>query len=152
MSADAEVMRYFPRLLTREESDSWVDRYAEGWASDGFGVWAVEIPGVTPFAGAVGLGTVTFPASFTPCVEIGWRIARPFWGRGYATEAARAALEFGFGRLGLERIVAFTTPANTRSLRVMEKLGMRFAGEFAHPSLLTDHPLRRHILYAANSR
>jgi RimJ/RimL family protein N-acetyltransferase len=152
MSTDAEAMRHYPSPLTRVESDARVDRYEAEWAQAGFGKWAVEIPGVTPFAGSVGLGTLTFPASFTPCVEIGWRIGRPFWGHGYATEAARAALEFGFGRLGLERIFAFTTPANTRSLRVMEKLGMSFSGEFAHSLLTADHPLRRHVLYVANSR
>lgn len=151
MCADPETMRYFPSPLTREESDARVDRYAAEWALAGFSVWAVEIPGVTPFAGLAGLGTVTFPASFTPCVEIGWKMARPLWGRGYATEAARAALEFGFGPLGLERAVAFTVHANTRSRRVMEKLGMSFAGEFAHPLLTAEHPLRRHVLYVANS-
>lgn len=147
MSADAEAMRFYPSMLTRAESDARVDAYEREWARDGFGKWAVEIPGVAAFAGSVGLAIPPFEESFTPCVEIGWRLAREHWGCGYATEAARAALEFGFRQMGLEEIVAFTVPANTRSVRVMEKLGMKFSGEFDHPSIAEGHPLRRHVLY-----
>ncbi len=116
-------------------------------SKDGFGKWAVEIPGVTSFAGFTGLSVPAFEASFTPCVEVAWRLAREHWGRGYATEAARAAIEFGFKQAGLDEIVAFTVPANTRSVRVMEKLGMKFSGEFDHPAIADGHPLRRHVLY-----
>ena len=147
MNGDPSVREYFPDLQTRAESDASVDRIEAGFRQHGFGFWAVEIPGVTAFAGFIGLAVPAFKASFTPCVEIGWRLARPFWNRGYATEGARAALDFGFERAGLQEIVAFTVPGNTRSIRVMEKIGMVFSGEFAHPMIATDHPLRRHLLY-----
>jgi len=147
IGADAEAMRHYPSILTRAESDACMERYEREWAREGFGKWAVEIPGVAAFAGSVGLATLSFEASFTPCVEIGWRLAREHWGRGYATEAARAAIEDGFTRARLDEIVAFTVPANTRSIRVMERLGMKFAGEFDHPVIAAGHPLRRHVLY-----
>ncbi len=149
MSADQETMRHYPAPLTRAESDARVDRYESDWNQVGFGKWALEIPGIAPFAGSIGLGTLNFTASFTPCVEIGWRLARPYWGCGYATEAAQAALEFGFQQVRLKQIAAFTIPANVRSIRVMEKLGMRYAGDFAHPLLGEGHRLRRHVLYLA---
>jgi RimJ/RimL family protein N-acetyltransferase len=147
IGADAEAMLHYPSTLSRAESDARADQYAAEWARDGFGKWAVEIPGVAPFAGSVGLAVPPFEASFTPCIEVGWRLAREHWGQGYATEAARAALEFGFAQMGLKEIVAFTVPANTRSIRVMEKLGMRFEGEFDHPGLAEGHRLKRHVLY-----
>jgi RimJ/RimL family protein N-acetyltransferase len=147
MNADAETMQFYPSILSRVESDARVDRAAEEWARDGYGRWAVEIPGVAPFGGYVGLMSPRFEASFTPCLEIGWRLAREHWGRGYATEAARAAIDFGFTQAGVDEIVAFTVPANTRSLRVMAKLGMKFSGEFDHPGVVEGHPLRRHLLY-----
>jgi RimJ/RimL family protein N-acetyltransferase len=147
MSADPEAMRHYPAPLARTESDARVDAYEAEWEQAGFGKWAVEIPGVAPFAGSIGLGTLTFEASFTPSIEIGWRLASAFWSHGYATEGARAALEFGFRQLGLAEIVAFTIPANTRSLRVMEKLGMIFAREFDHPMFADGHRLRKHLLY-----
>jgi RimJ/RimL family protein N-acetyltransferase len=134
-------------VLTREESDAEVDRIEAAFAKDGFGLWAVEIPGVAEFAGFVGLYRPTFEASFTPCVEIGWRLAAAYWGRGYATEGARPALRFGFDRAGFEEIVSFTAPANRRSIHVMEKIGMRFSEEFEHPKIAPGHPLRRHVLY-----
>jgi RimJ/RimL family protein N-acetyltransferase len=109
----------------------------------------VEIPGVTQFAGFIGLSIPRFEAAFTPCVEVGWRLAAEHWGKGYAPEGARAALAFGFQVLGLEEIVSFTVPGNVRSRRVMEKIGLTYAvGEdFDHPSLPAGHPLRRHVLY-----
>jgi RimJ/RimL family protein N-acetyltransferase len=120
----------------------------------GFGLWAVEIVGVAPFAGFIGLSVPRFEAHFTPCVEIGWRLAAEHWGRGYATEGARAALAFGLDTLKLKEIVSFTVPENVRSRRVMEKIGMRHdePGDFEHPLLPEGHPLRRHVLYRiANS-
>jgi RimJ/RimL family protein N-acetyltransferase len=139
----------FPGRLSREESDAMVDRIEEHFASRGFGFWAVEVPGIIPFAGLVGLAVPRFTAPFTPCVEIGWRIARAQWGYGYATEAAGVALAYGFGELDLQEIVALTVPANTRSRRVMEKLGMTRnpADDFEHPFLPEAHPLRAHVLY-----
>lgn len=147
MNADAEVMRYYPSTLTRGESDARLDQAERDWDRDGFGRWAVEIPGVAPLAGYIGLMSPGFEANFTPCIEIGWRLAREHWGRGYATEAARAAIEFGFTQVGLDEIVSFTVPANIRSIRVMEKLGMKSSCEFDHPRIAVGHPLRRHVLY-----
>jgi RimJ/RimL family protein N-acetyltransferase len=149
LNADPIVMEYFPATLSRSESDSLADRIEAHWARHGFGLWAVAIPGVAPFAGFIGLSIPSFQAHFTPCVEVGWRLGREHWGKGYATEGARAALEFGFGQLKLDEIVSFTTAANLRSRRVMERVGMSHwpGDEFDHPSLAADDPLRRHVLY-----
>ena len=147
VNADAQVMAYLPGVLSRAESDALVDRIEQHFEPHGFGLWAVEIPGVTSCAGFVGLSVPTFAAHFTPCVEIGWRLAAAHWGQGYATEAALAALTYGFREAGLDEIVSFTVPANARSRRIMEKLGMRHdpADDFDHPT--TPERLRRHVLY-----
>ena len=149
MCADPNVMRYFPSTLTREESDALVDRIEATFVRQGFGLWAVEIPGVAPFAGFIGLTVPSFEAHFTPCVEIGWRLAAEFWNRGYATEGAKAALAFGWDVLQLDEIVAMAVPSNHASVRVMEKLGMRRspADDFDHPRMAPGHSLRRHVLY-----
>jgi ribosomal-protein-alanine N-acetyltransferase len=149
MNADPIVMEFFPKPLDRAESDAMVGRIRGHFERRGFGLWAVEVPGVIDFIGFVGLVVPGFEAHFTPCVEIGWRLAREHWGQGYATEAARAALEFGFRRLALEEIVSFTTTANLRSRRVMERIGMTRLpdDDFDHPALPEGHRLRRHILY-----
>jgi RimJ/RimL family protein N-acetyltransferase len=149
LNADPEVMRFFPSTLTRAESDALAARIIEGFARRGFGFWAVDVPGCTSFAGFVGLSVPSFEAPFTPCVEIGWRLARPWWGHGYATEAARASLEYGFGVLRLKEVVAFAVPDNVASLRVMDRIGMQrdAAGDFEHPRLPSGHPLRPHVLY-----
>lgn len=149
LNADPRVMEHFPKALTLQESQRQAAAIADQLQAHGFGFWAVEVPGVADFVGFVGLSIPTFEAHFTPCVEIGWRLAFEHWGRGYATEAARAAVECGFRLLGLEEIVAFTVPANWRSRRVMEQVGMtREAGDdFDHPRLPPGHPLRRHVLY-----
>lgn len=147
MGQDPEVMEHFPALLTREESDAGADRAEAYIAQNGFGFWAVEIPGEASFAGFIGLKNPGFEAHFTPCIEIGWRLARPFWGRGYATEGAEAALKFGFTQLALKEIVAFAVPGNVRSLAVMWRIGMEFSQEFDHPELPEGHRLRRHVLY-----
>ena len=149
MNADPEVMRYFPKLLTREESDALIDNQGLVLDLRGWGLWAVEVVGGAPFVGFVGLAEPQFDAHFTPCVEVGWRLAREHWGRGYATEAARAVLAVGFDELGLDEIVALTTSANARSRRVMERLGMTHdpADDFEHPVLPEGHPIRPHVLY-----
>lgn len=147
LNADPVVMEHFPATLTRAESDGMARTRMRHFAEHGFGLWAVEIPGATSFAGFVGLQVPTFDAWFTPCVEVGWRLARPCWGRGYATEAARLALRFGFEQAGLDEIVSFTAPANLRSIAVMERLGMTRAGAFEHPRLPPGHRLRLHVLY-----
>lgn len=153
LNADPHVMEYFVSVLRREESDALAARIDSAFEQRGFGFWAVEIPTVTPFAGFVGLSVPRFAAHFTPCVEIGWRLAEPYWNRGYASEGARAALRFGFERAHLEEIVAFTVPTNLRSRRVMEKIGMTHnpADDFDHPSIPERHPLRRHVLYRITS-
>ena len=148
LNADPVVMEHFPSTMSRERSDAIVrERVLPMFAERGFGWWAVEVPGVAPFVGFVGLQEPSFEARFTPCVEVGWRLAREHWGQGYATEAARAALSYGFGVVGLEEIVSFTVPANRRSVAVMERLGMRYDGEFEHPRLPERSPLRTHVLY-----
>jgi RimJ/RimL family protein N-acetyltransferase len=149
LNADPEVMRHFPAVLSRNESDALAVRAEEHFAARGFGPWALEIPNVAAFAGFVGLSVPRFEAPFAPCVEIGWRLARAHWGRGYATEAAQAALAFGFEELRLEEIVSFTVPENAASRRVMERLGMTYdpSDDFQHPALPVGHPLRPHVLY-----
>src|SRR5271165_5968149 len=147
LNADPIAMRFLRSVLTREESDAYVRRAQRHLADHGFCKWAVEAPGVAPFIGAVGLSLVRFNPSFTPAVEVAWRLNRRFWGQGYVTEAARAAIADGFDRVGLKEIVAITTLGNIQSQRVMERLGMTRAIEFDHPSLPEDSPLRRHILY-----
>ncbi len=148
-SADPEVMALLMGPIDRAASDAFAARCRDHFATHGFGLWALEAPGQAGFIGLAGLMIVPFAAPFTPAVEIGWRLARPFWGQGYATEAATAALEDGFGRLGLSEIVAYTTPANHRSRAVMARLGMsRDPDEdFDHPRVPETHPLRRHVLY-----
>jgi RimJ/RimL family protein N-acetyltransferase len=149
MNADPAVMAHFPATLTRAESDALADGIEAKMGSRGFGLWALEVPGVVPFAGFVGLSVPGFTAPFTPCVEIGWRLAAAQWGRGYATEAARAVLVHAWDALGLDKVVSFTTAGNTRSRAVMARLGMRYdpAGDFDHPLLAAGHSLRLHVLY-----
>jgi RimJ/RimL family protein N-acetyltransferase len=147
MNADPLVMEHFAAPLTREESDAFARRMMAAIEGRGWGNWALEEIGGEPFVGFAGLSVPSFEAHFTPCTEIGWRLARSAWGRGYATQAARAALAFGFGELGLAEIVSFTALANARSIAVMERLGMRRDGEFDHPRLPAGHRLQRHVLY-----
>lgn len=149
LNADPRVMEHFAAALSRDESDTLASAIVDDFAQRGFGLWAVEIPDVAPFVGYVGLAVPSFQAHFTPCVEIGWRLAFPYWGRGYATEGARAALAFGFQTLALPEIVSFTTSGNHRSRGVMERIGMRLdpADDFDHPGLSSTPALRRHVLY-----
>jgi RimJ/RimL family protein N-acetyltransferase len=149
MNVDPRVMEHFPKPLDREASDAIGVRARDSLTQRGFGILAVEIPGVTSFAGAVGLSVPRFAAHFTPCVEVGWRLAHDYWGQGYATEAARATMADGFARLGLDEIVAMTAVGNTRSRHVMEKLGMTREPEddFDHPMVPDGNPAKRHVLY-----
>ncbi len=149
MNADPRVHEFLPGPLSREQSDALVDRIEQHFERYGFGLWAVELGDDGSFAGFVGLAVPRFEASFTPCVEIGWRLAAGHWGHGYATEAARAALAFGFDEVGLAEIVSFTVPDHSRSRRVMERIGMtqETDGDFDHPLLPEGHRLRRHVLY-----
>jgi RimJ/RimL family protein N-acetyltransferase len=149
LNAEPRVAEFLSRPLDREASDALVDRIVGHWADDGFGLWPVERVEDGAFLGFTGLSAPAFEAAFTPAVEVGWRFAPEAWGRGYATEAARAALAFGFEALGLDEIVSFTAPANVRSQAVMERIGMTHdpADDFDHPNLPDGHPLRRHVLY-----
>ncbi|MDR3399761.1 MAG: GNAT family N-acetyltransferase [Pandoraea sp.] len=149
LNADRDVMRHFPTTLDRAQSDAVAHRLAQHIETHGFGPWALEIPGVTPFAGFVGLMRVGFDAPFAPAVEIGWRLAQAWWSKGYATEAAHAAVQFAFGTLGLDGLVSFTVPANVRSRSVMQRIGMHHCPEedFMHPLIPFGHRLRRHVLY-----
>lgn len=135
INADPEVMAHYPAPLTREQSDGLVDRYAAQIAAQGFGLWALSLRADDSLLGFVGIRSVPFDAHFTPAVEVGWRLRRDAWGHGYATEAARECLRFGFTTLGLPQIVAMARTANLPSLAVMERLGMHrdLAGDFVYP-------------------
>lgn len=148
LNADPEVMAHFPMTLDRAASDALAMRCQSLIEQQGWGFWAAEIKATGQFIGFVGLHTPSAELPFSPCVEIGWRLARPFWQKGYASEAARAVLCFAFNDLGLDEVVAFTSLGNQRSQAVMERLGMRRTTEnFQHPALPVDHPLREHCLY-----
>lgn len=147
LNADPRVMRFFPAPLARAESDAMADRCAEDIAQRGWGFWAAEERAGGALIGCVGLNVPRPDLPFSPCVEIGWRLAHDFWSRGYATEAARAALRVGFERLDLPEIVAFTAVPNLPSEAVMQRLGMRSDGVFEHPALPVGHALRLHKLY-----
>ena len=149
MNADARVMEFFRGRLTRAESDAMADGIEQHFSKHGFGLWAIEVPGEAPFVGFTGLAIQQFNAHFTPCVEVGWRLAFEHWGRGYVTEAARLALGYGFGTAKLSEVVSYTSVTNHRSRAVMERLGMRRnpADDFDYPSLPQGHPLRPHVLY-----
>jgi RimJ/RimL family protein N-acetyltransferase len=149
MNADPRVMEHFASALSREESDQSVDRFEAHFDKHGFGLCAAELRETGAFIGFVGLDVSSFEAHFTPCVELGWRLAVEYWGRGLATEGAREMVRYSFEVLGLDDLVATTVPANTRSRRVMEKLGMTRdpSDDFDHPNLPDGHPLRRHVLY-----
>jgi RimJ/RimL family protein N-acetyltransferase len=153
MNSDARVMEFFRSRLSRVESDAMVDGISRHFRERGFGLWAVEVPGVAAFVGFAGLAVPGFSAHFTPCVEVGWRLAFEHWGRGYATEAAQLALGYAFGALALSEVVSFTSATNHRSRAVMERLGMRRdpAENFDYPALPEGHPLRRHVLYRLRS-
>lgn len=147
MGADPRVMEFLPGLLTPEQSDALADRLAGDIERQGWGRWALEVPGVADFAGFVGLNQAPPGLPFGPAIEVAWRLDSAVWGKGYATEAARLALDFGFTRLGLAEIVSFTATVNGRSQAVMQRLGMCPDGEFDHPVLAEGHWLRRHLLY-----
>ncbi len=149
LNADPQVMEHFPAVMTRAESDAMVARIEATFETDGYCLWAVEVVATGQLIGFTGLAIATFRAHFTPAVEIGWRLARSAWGHGYATEAARAAISYGFDQVGLDEIVSFTTSTNRRSRAVMERLGMTHepADDFDHPLLPIGHPQRRHVLY-----
>lgn len=149
MNADPKVMAHFPEPLSPADSEAMLGRFTSHWAKHNFGYCAVVRGDTGAFIGFTGLAYVGYETHFTPCVEIGWRFNRAAWGHGYAFEAALACLEWGFNTVGLSEIVSFTTPGNTRSIALMQRLGMEHheREDFQHPSLALDHPLSWHVLY-----
>jgi len=148
LNADPAVMEFFPAPLDRAASDAMVDAWREQIDTRGWSNWAVEVRATAQFIGFVGLTVPRRALPFSPCVEVGWRLARAHWGQGYATEGARAALRTGFERFGLDEVVSFTALLNLRSRAVMERIGMRDAEQdFDHPAVPEGHRLRPHCLY-----
>ncbi len=147
MNADPRVMEFLPMPLTREQSDDFMDRIEAQFMEYGFGLLAAEMRESGEFIGYVGLFVPKFEAWFTPCVEIGWRLAARWWGQGLATEAAQAVMRYGFETVGLKELLSFTAVGNRRSIRVMEKLGMEKIGEFEHPRVAEGSWLRKHVVY-----
>jgi RimJ/RimL family protein N-acetyltransferase len=151
LNADPDVMRYFPQPLSREESDRLANRIREKFASQGWGWWAVEVRVGSPFIGFVGLNIPEYADElpFTPAFEVGWRLAKAHWRRGYAREAALECLRFAFGDLGRDEVVSFTAIENLPSQAVMQSIGMTRdpTGDFDHPMLPPGHRLSRHVLY-----
>jgi RimJ/RimL family protein N-acetyltransferase len=154
LNADPRVMEFFPKALSREESDALMDWIRAGMARDGFSQFAAEEKSPGAFIGFIGLAPIHFEARFTPAIEVGWRLARSAWGNGYATEGARAVLAHAFGPLGLTDLVSITAEWNQPSRRVMEKIGMSRdpAEDFDHPELPVGQKLRRHVLYRLTRR
>jgi len=154
INADPRVMEYFPRINTREETSGLIDRATNSFNENGFGLWAVELKHSGEMIGFIGLARPGFEAHFTPCVEVGWRLASAHWGSGYAPEGAEACLEDAFSRLDLAEIVSMTAKINLKSRRVMEKIAMRRteADDFDHPSLEEGHRLRPHVLYRLTAK
>lgn len=149
INADSRVMKFFPKILNRVESDQMVEKIRNHFNQHGFGFYAIEIKTTHQFIGFVGLAVPRFEAAFMPCVEIGWRLDAEFWNQGFATEAATGVLAYAFKELNLKEVVSFTSELNLASRRVMEKLGMTHnpADDFDHPSLLSEDRLRHHVLY-----
>jgi RimJ/RimL family protein N-acetyltransferase len=149
INQDPQVIEFLRGPLTLEEVNQFMataNQHQEKW---GFALWAAELKETKELMGFIGLNYTDWEAHFTPAVEVGWRLGSQYWGKGYATEGAKAALDFGFNTIGLDEIVSFTVPMNQRSLRVMEKIGLRYDPEddFRHPKLVPDHPFSQHVLY-----
>ena len=147
LNSDPRVMEFMPKLLSKEESDQFIERIKKQFKEDRYSFFAVELIEDKTFIGLIGLSIPKFQSFFTPCVEIGWRLAYDYWGKGYATEGAKASLNYGFKELNLSEIVSFTVPKNVRSRQVMERIGMKYIDKFEHPLLPQGHPLRNHVLY-----
>ena len=148
MNSDPEVMKYFPKILSMEESNFLFDKFVKNLALKPYGFWAVQRKDTGDLIGFIGLSDVLFKANFTPCVEIGWRILKSEWGKGFATEGANECLQFAFDILKLEMVYSFTSTLNKKSESVMKKIGMYKVGEFNHPNLSFENPLNNHVLYA----
>jgi ribosomal-protein-alanine N-acetyltransferase len=143
-------MEFFPAMLTEAETRQRVHAYTREIQERNYGLWAVELTTTHEFIGFIGLHEATFVSAFTPCVEVGWRLAKRYWNRGYATEGARACIDYGFNKTPLTEISSFTAVLNKRSEHVMQKAGLAKVCEFDHPSIVAGHPLRPHVLYQIN--
>jgi len=147
LNADKQVMRYFPKTLSIEETTAVYHAFVSELKECGFGFYAVEVKETKAFIGFIGFHRATFEADFTPCIEIGWRLKQEAWGKGYATEGAEACLQYGFNKLGFSDIYSFTANINEPSKNVMKKIGMHFIKTFSHPRVEKDSPLSEHVLY-----
>lgn len=147
MNADKRVMQFFPSILSANESNEFAQKIIKELLEKPYGLWALAIDGSDQFIGFVGLHYADFPSSFTPCIEIGWRLAYPFWNKGYAFEAASRVVQYGFEELKLKEIFSFTTKTNLRSIQLMQKLNMAYVKEFYHPKIDKENPLSLHVLY-----
>lgn len=147
LNADPEVMEFFPSTQSTEQSVAFIERAKKFIDEHSYGLWAVDEKASGAFIGFIGLTNANFESPFTPCIEIGWRLLKEFWNKGYATEGAKACLEFGFKTAGIPVINSFTAVTNLKSERVMQKIGMKFIGNFEHPNVAEGHVLRPHVLY-----
>lgn len=147
MNADFSVMKYFPQVLTKEASDLLIDRFEVHFVEKGYGMWAVEIKENREFIGFIGLLEINMDVDFKKAIEIGWRLDKRFWKKGYASEGATACLEYAFNILKMNEIYSFTAVLNQPSEKVMQRIGMEKIKEFDHPSVEIESPLRRHVLY-----
>lgn len=154
LNADPKVMEFYPSVMTRDNSDALAMKFQREFKGRGYGFWAIEVPGIADFIGYVGLNYWNLDMPFAPCVDVGWRLDSSFWGHGYATEGAEASLHFGFKMLKLFEIVAMATINNTRSKRVMERLGMTTdsAENFEHPKVPKGDPLSWRVLYRLSEK
>jgi len=147
MNADNEVMKFFPNKLSRDASDAFLRKIDLEHDQKGYGLWAVDVKESNSFIGFIGFHEATFEADFTPCIEIGWRLCKESWNNGYATEGAKACVDYAFNHLHIDTIYSFTAVINISSINVMEKIGLNKVTTFEHPNLVKGHPLRPHVLY-----
>lgn len=149
INQDPQVIEFLRGPMTKEQVDEFISAMIIHNDKHSYTLWAVELKETDELIGFIGLKYIDWEAHFTPAVEVGWRLGSQYWGKGYATEGASAALNYGFKRCGLKEIVSFTVPSNVRSIRVMEKIGLKrdVNGDFTHPKSPVDHPLSKHILY-----
>jgi len=148
MNEDEEVMKYFPSILSQEQTIQFMDRIFTQYKENGFGLYAVTLISSDALIGLAGFMMPSFESFFTPCVEIGWRFKKEFWGQGYASEASTACLKYAKTLLGLKEILSFTSIQNKKSEAVMKNIGMKKQGHFVHPKLDKDHWLSEHVLYS----
>ncbi len=147
MNSNPEVMKYFLKPLSKSESNQFIQRIMAHFEKYHYGLWVVEIKKTREFIGFIGLYTATFESDFTPCTEIGWRLDKKYWHKGYATEGAKCCLEYGFNTLNLNQIYSFTAKINSPSISVMKRIGLKRINIFMHPSIDVNHPMCPHVLY-----